>query len=111
MIKKIIFIFLGLVFLSFCIVQYNDPDPVIWICIYSIPIYLLYKKYGSTQSKSLYFVIASIYILWAFNQFPPEWEGVTLNYLGMKTLNIELGRESLGLGFCGIVIAAIAFYD
>jgi membrane-bound ClpP family serine protease len=43
-------------------------------------------------------------LLWAANQFPVEWEGVRLNAMGMKTINIELGRESLGLGIAGISV-------
>jgi hypothetical protein len=50
-----------------------------------------------------------MYIFWAINQFPPEWEGLTLDAMGMKTINIELGRESLGLGFTGLVLWVLTF--
>jgi hypothetical protein len=32
-----------------------------------------------------------------------------LNTMGMKTINIELGRESLGLGFTALVLFLVSF--
>ena len=99
---KIIKYFFTLLFLFFAAVQYNDPDPIIWIPIYLLPILLLWKK--GRRDKIMFFAVGLIYLLWAANQFPAEWEGVRLNAMGMKTINIELGRESLGLGIAGISV-------
>jgi hypothetical protein len=95
-----------LLFLFFAAVQYNDPDPIIWIPTYLIPIYLVWKK--GKRDLALYFVIGFVFFLWAATQFPPEWEGVKLNAMGMKTLNIELGRESLGLAIAGFSVWLIS---
>jgi hypothetical protein len=96
---------LSIIFIFFAGVQYNDPDPIIWIPVYLVPIALVFYK----KDKGLYFLIGCIYFLWAANQFPPEWEGLTLNEVGMKTINIELGRESLGLAFTGLVVWLMSF--
>ncbi len=96
--RKIYLIFLIGVFILFAIVQVNDPDPVLWILIYMTPIYLFYKKIRHSDDNFYYLIIGFIFLLWSINIFPPEWEGVMLDVRGMKTLNIELGRESLGLG-------------
>jgi energy-coupling factor transporter transmembrane protein EcfT len=100
---------LTLVFVFFCLVQYNDPDPYLWIPIYLVPIFLIWHK--GKPSKFYLTIIGLLYFLWAINQFPPSWEGLTLNELGMKTVNIELGRESLGLGFTAICVWLFLFLD
>jgi hypothetical protein len=107
---KYFYYLLILIFLAFAVVQYNDPDPVIWIILYLIPIYLIWLKLNYNGKQNYFMVIGLIYFVWAVNQFPPAWEGVLLNG-GMKTLNIELGRESLGLGFTALVIWLLAFID
>ncbi|MFN3589546.1 MAG: transmembrane 220 family protein [Spirosomataceae bacterium] len=102
--------FMGL-FSLFAFVQLNDPDPLIWIFIYLIPVFvfnaqLLRRGMGTFGQITL----GLVYVLWAAEQFPPEWEGVLLDSMAMKTLNIELGRESLGLamvGFCLIITSKI----
>jgi hypothetical protein len=109
--QKIILTLLRVLFLLFALVQLNDPDPLVWICIYLVPVFvfneqLLRRGMGRFGQITLGFV----YFLWAAEQFPPEWEGVLLDSMAMKTLNIELGRESLGLaivGFCLIVTSKI----
>ncbi len=100
-----IFLWVGVAFmLLFAFFQWNDPDPQVWIPLYLIPAFLIYKKIKDGYSSEVYFFTAAVYFLWALNQFPPAWEGVLLDEMGMKTLNIELGRESLGLGIVSILL-------
>ena len=108
---KILYYFLILMFLAFAAVQCNDPDPAIWIPLYLIPCFLVFRKMNNYKTDKLYFfIIGLLYLLWAANQFPPAWEGVTLNEVGMKTINIELGRESLGLALTGIIIWILPYF-
>ncbi|MBA4852705.1 transmembrane 220 family protein [Emticicia sp. BO119] len=102
MAKKIILWLFMAFFVYAALVQYNDPDPYVWIPTYLIPVFLCYHKLQGKGEAIIYFTIGLLYFMWAINQFPPEWEGVMLNELGMKTINIELGRESLGLGVCAV---------
>ncbi len=106
---KYVYYFLMLVFVYFTVVQYNDPDPWLWIPTYLFPIYLLIQKSKGKLAGGTLFLVAIPYLFWAINQFPPEWEGVMLNTMGMKTINIELGRESLGLGFTALVLFLVSF--
>lgn len=93
----------------FAVVQYNDPDAFLWIVIYGFVAVLAFlNAKGKIARQSLY-LLAFVFLLWAINMFPPEWEGVLLNEVGMKTLNIELGRESLGLFINAISCALLAF--
>ncbi len=109
--RKVYLIFLIIVFILFALVQINDPDPVLWILIYLIPAFLVYKKLSNSDDNFYYLVIGFIFLLWAINIFPPEWEGVMLDVRGMKTLNIELGRESLGLGICTFAFWSVYIFD
>ncbi|MGL4630138.1 MAG: transmembrane 220 family protein [Leadbetterella sp.] len=88
-------------------VQYNDPDPYIWIPIYLLPVAMIYLNIKAKISRDTFLWTAFIYFLWAVNQFPPAWEGLMFNTMGMKTLNIELARESLGLGMVGTGLIAL----
>ena len=42
---KIFNIFFCVVFILFAVVQYNDPDPYLWIPIYLYPALLCYLKF------------------------------------------------------------------
>jgi hypothetical protein len=106
---KYVYYFLILVFVAFAGVQYNDPDSALWILLYLLPIFFIWRKIKGTQPNETLYFVGLMYIFWAINQFPPEWEGLTLDAMGMKTINIELGRESLGLGFTGLVLWVLTF--
>ncbi|RFS14277.1 transmembrane 220 family protein [Emticicia sp. C21] len=104
MVKKITLWLFMAFFVYAALVQYNDPDPYVWIPTYLIPVFLCYHKLQGKGESIVYFAIGLLYMMWSINQFPPEWEGIRLNEMGMKTINIELGRESLGLGVCAIAV-------
>ena len=81
-------------------VQYNDPDPLVWMGAYLVAAGLCYYRSLGKGDRLLYVSIGLVYLFWAVNQFPPQWEGLMIDHLRMKTINVELGRESLGLGMC-----------
>lgn len=99
---KYLLYFLIVIYILSAAVQYNDPDPAVWILSYLLPAGLCYYRSLGKGDKVLYFSIGLVYLLWAVNQFPPQWEGLMMENLSMKTLNVELGRESLGLGMCAL---------
>lgn len=109
MIRKVIYYFFIILFLLFAAVQYNDPDGWLWILLYLGVAYSCYRGMLFKGDQVSYLLMALFIFLWAANQFPPQWEGVMLDAMGMKTLNIELGRESLGLGICSIAMVFCAF--
>ncbi len=89
-------------FLYATAVQYNDPDPYYWMPIYLIPVAIsLLIFFGRGNSlKPILLVLAVIYLAGTYYMWPAHWEGVALQH-GMKTINIEEGRESLGLAVVG----------
>jgi hypothetical protein len=99
---KYLMYFLVLLYVLCAIVQYNDPDPLVWILAYLLPASICFYRSKGKGDATLYLALGLLYVLWAINQFPPQWEGLMFENLSMKTINVELGRESLGLGLCAI---------
>ena len=85
MFQKIILWFLVVTFSGFAVVQYNDPDPYVWIPTYLIASVLCYYRLQGNGEKIMYFSIGLLFLMWGINQFPPAWEGVLLNG-GMKII-------------------------
>ena len=96
MLLRLFAIVMALVFLVFAGLQYNDPDPYIWIPIYLYLVLLSVLVINRKVSQLVLFVSALAFLIGAFYLWPAHWEGVALKN-GMKTINIEEGRESLGL--------------
>lgn len=84
-------------------VQLNDPDPGTWI-----PIYLtaaagsLLFAFGKLKSW-VALLLAIAYVVGAFLYWPDAFEGVRFGERGMANMNIERGRESLGLAITALV--------
>lgn len=106
--RKAISIFFGLVFLLFAAFQYNDPDPQVWVPIYGFAAVASFLALGNAVSPWFYSVAGLGYLIAAVYQWPPAFEGFLLDEMGMKTVNIELARESGGLGICAIVMFVLA---
>mgnify|MGYP006161416763 FL=1 len=102
--KYFINLFWGIIFLLFASVQFNDPDPVIWIFAYTLTAVLCFTYLKSTWAiklKWLYLLVGLAMLVGSVIQFPPHWEGFGTE---MKTANNELARESIGLLLCGLVL-------
>lgn len=99
---KIASIFFGLLFLLFSYFQFNDPDPHIWIPIYSAAALACYMAFKGLWPSWVFYSLAAAYLIGAVIQWPPEYEGILFGDLEMRSLNIELARESLGLSICAL---------
>lgn len=106
---KIAAIVFGLVFLLFSYFQVNDPDPHIWIPIYSVAALACYMAYRELWPAWVFYVMAVAYTMGAVLQWPPAYEGIFFGGLAMKSVSIELARESLGLAICAAVMAFLGW--
>lgn len=92
---KIFAIVFTLLFGYAIVVQYNDPDAFKWILIYLAAavasVLFLMKKLNPV----VYFILTIFFLVLFVLYWPETYEGVQLDH-GMKTVNIEEGRESLG---------------
>lgn len=58
---NIVFIFL---FIIFAVLQYNDPDPYIWMPIYLYAAFLCYQALQHRYSKALYIIGLVVYLIY-----------------------------------------------
>jgi hypothetical protein len=102
MLRKITGITLGLVFISFAAMQYNDPDATIWIIIYLVAAAItILAAFG--RVPVLLLAIATVAcLLGAFYMWPEKYEGLEVG--GGDIKNIEEAREALGLLLIGLVL-------
>ncbi len=99
---KYISLVLFLMFLLFTAWQYNDPDPVLWIPIYSITAYCAWQSYKGKANTEMLIVLAIMASAAAVNSWSQmtAWEGFNTEDLSMKTPNQEIARETVGLAIC-----------
>lgn len=107
--KKAFAIGFGILFLLFAILQYNDPDPQVWIPIYALAAMACFMALTTIGKPWFYGLMAVIYAGAAVFQWPPVFEGFVLNEMGMKTVNIELAREAGGLAICAVVMVVMGW--
>lgn len=100
---KIFAIVFTLLFGYAIVVQFNDPDALKWILIYGVAavasVLFLLKKLKAI----IYFVLTAFFLVLFVVYWPETYEGVQLDH-GMKTVNIEEGRESLGSLIAAVVL-------
>ena len=102
--KRILSIVFGLVFILFAIVQYNDPDPIGWVLIYSLIALLCFLSFFGIYRKWIAYLVLAISVLWMLTLFPSLWqwlkyEPASALIYGMSPdkMYIEESREFLGL--------------
>lgn len=106
-----VFGFFSILFIIFASVQFNDPDPVIWVSIYGIAAILSAFMAFQKFYFYMYLTAAIVGLIGGLYFFPPsvtnwmvqEWEQGNLS---MKTAEMEGARESFGLLF----ISAVMFF-
>lgn len=103
---KAIGILFGLVFLSFVAVQYNDPDPALWMAIYALAALISFMAAFGKVSTAMLLAAAALYLAGGIYMWPSQFEGVSIGGGDLK--NIEEARESLGLFLCVAVFVALA---
>lgn len=103
----------ALLFAVFAAVQYNDPDPQLWVPIYGFAAVASLLSCVGFRARHIpswfYWLMAVVYAGAAIWQWPPAFEGFLLNEVGMKTINIELARESGGLAICALAMGLLAW--
>ncbi|CAG5069482.1 hypothetical protein DYBT9623_02218 [Dyadobacter sp. CECT 9623] len=100
-------IFFGIIFVIFAYFQLDDPDSGVWIGIYSFAALACFMSLRNLWPSWVFYLLAAGYIVGAVLQWPPEFEGIFFGEAQMRSLNIELARESLGLLICSVVMVVI----
>ena len=104
---KVLAIVFGILFLVSAGLQYNDPDPFVWIVIWGLAgiITLAYAFNRIPMSVPLISGIAAL--IGFFYTYPEKFEGFEIGQGDIK--NIEEGREAFGLLIISMVMLLLAF--
>jgi len=89
-------------------VQLNDIDAWIWVLLYALAAVVSMMFATGRLKKTWCLALFVIYLGLALYHWPASFEGVALQD-GMKTTNIELGRESLGMGISALIMLVYFF--
>lgn len=99
---RLVALLFALLFIAAAIVQYNDPDPFIWIMFYGIAAVACLLFFANRFPPALGFILAAIYLVSAIRVWPEQFEGVSIGSGDIE--NIERGREALGLLIMALVM-------
>lgn len=97
----------GALFVVSALVQYNDPDPWIWIIIYGLAALVSFGFALGRISFGVLLSLGIVALLGFIYSFPEEFEGFEIG--GGDIRNIEEGRESFGLLIISIIMFVYAF--
>lgn len=110
---KIIHVVLATLFLAFTVVQFNDPDPFLWILIYGsmsavcvMAAFKLYFPKVMMVQAVLYLVYCGLLWPGVSRWFSSDNKAMLFDDIAkMQNLYIEESREFLGLAICLVVLA------
>jgi hypothetical protein len=109
---------LGLMFLTFALVQINDPDPLLWIAIYGAMVTLSVMAFFNKYSKVLmiglaigYCIYAALLLTSAITWLQSADRSLLFDDIAkMQFPYIEETREFLGLAICIITLMVYYFF-
>ena len=100
---KILSLVFAALFLWAAYVQYNDPDALQWYFIYGVATLASILFYINKLNYLIALCLGGIYFVLAITTWPDSFEGVTIGQGDI--VNIEKGREALGL----LIVSAVMF--
>jgi hypothetical protein len=112
---KILKIFFGILFILFAAVQYNDPDPLVWILVYGAMAVVSFMAVFNRYPLQYMIIMAGGFLVMTIMYFDgfKDWLISPDRYLlfddlaKMQFPYIEEAREFLGLLIC---LAVLIFY-
>ncbi len=104
---KILSVLFAVLFLVSAGLQYNDPDPMLWIVIWGIAAVLSILFFYDKISSSVLFIIGIVSFIGFLSLFPSNFQGFGLEDGDITT--VELAREAVGLLIIALVLFMYAF--
>ena len=103
---KYIALIFTIIFLLFAGLQYNDPDPMLWIPLYLVAVYANFRTFQGKANAEMLLVLIVLSFAGGMNSWNTMtvWEGFFTEGAGisMKSNNQELAREACGLWICTV---------
>ncbi|TMM55881.1 hypothetical protein FEE95_14630 [Maribacter algarum] len=103
---KIIAILFGILFIISAALQYNDPDPMLWIIIWGLAGIITLAFAFGRLSFTIPLAGGVAALIGFFYSYPEKFEGFEIGAGDIK--NIEEGREAFGLLIIAIVMLVLA---
>jgi hypothetical protein len=115
---KIFNLIFAFIFLIFAALQYNDPDPYLWIPIYGAMVVVCTLAAFKIYNRWAIIILSAGYITFSFTYWNSVAEWLAQPHLsvlfdeGMKMqyLYVEEAREFLGLWICIAVLVIDYFF-
>ena len=104
---KVLAIVFGILFLVSAGLQFNDPDPLVWIIIWGLAGIIAIAVAFNRISYTIPLVAGILALVGFFYTYPEKFEGFEIGAGDMN--NIEEGREAFGLLIIAIVMLLLAF--
>lgn len=108
--RKLIKLILAVIFLLFAVLQYNDPDPVLWMVIYGYTAIVLLLPFNTKVMKKI--LLASILLGSVYSCFflPGVYQWITSGDLASITESMQVKKTYIEetREFFGLVIAVLA---
>ncbi|WP_273567533.1 transmembrane 220 family protein [Maribacter halichondriae] len=98
----------GILCLTSAVLQYNDPDPMVWILIYLVAAIVSFVFALNKVRAIVPFLFGLMAILGCWYVFPEKFQGFDLE--GGDINNIEEGREAIGLLIIALVMFVYAYW-
>ena len=118
---KIFNYFFCIVFIVFAALQYNDPDPYVWIPIYGYTAVLCWLAAGEKFYPVAYWAGIAVYAVYAGYKFFDKngvWDWITIHHeqniaetMKAETPWVEETREFFGLVILIVVLLINYFYS
>ncbi len=104
---KILSFLFTVLFLVSAALQYNDPDPIIWIVIWGIAAILSILFFFNKISFPIPLIVGIACFIGFIYLFPSNFQGFGLENGVIE--NVELAREAIGLLIIALVMLIYAF--
>ena len=100
-------VLLSLTFLVFAALQYNDPDPWVWMTTYvAVAAGIWASARGKPWTRGFYLGFSWGLSLWAWALWPGRMDGLT-DAMSAARPWVENARESLGLLLAALTLTTI----
>lgn len=96
-------------FIFAAIVQYNDPDSLIWVLTYGLAATVCILWARDELRKAVPIIIAVVALGWSAFIFPGTTGQAAFSTFSMQSIEIEEMRESLGLVIMAVWMLLLAF--
>jgi len=98
----------GLLCLVSAILQYNDPDPFVWIVIYVVSAVVSFGFALGKIRAIVPLLMGILAVLGCWYVFPEKFQGFDIGDGDIK--NIEEGREAIGLLIVALIMFVFSFW-